>query len=130
MNVPENCLYTKEHEWVRLEGSVATVGITDFAQGELGDVVFVELPAVGAQVTAGSSLGTIEAVKTVADIYAPLSGKVAEVNGALADKPETVNGSPYEKGWMVRLELKDAAEARGLLTPAQYRALIEGGGHA
>lgn len=130
MNVPENLLYTKEHEWVRLDGTAATVGVTDFAQGELGDVVFVELPAAGTQTAAGKSLGTIEAVKTVADIYAPVTGKVLEVNGALGEKPELVNASPYDKGWMVRIEVKDPAETRGLLTPKQYRELVEGGAHA
>ena len=115
---------------MRLDGAVATVGITDFAQSELGDVVFVDLPSVGTEVAAAKTLGTIEAVKTVADLYAPVTGKVVEVNGALAEKPETVNASPYDEGWMVRIAVKDPGEAQGLLTPAQYRELVEGGAHA
>jgi len=127
---PEELRYTKEHEWVAVKGNVATMGITDYAQGELGDVVFVELPQAGTAVSAMKALGTIEAVKTVADLFSPLTGKVLEVNTALADRPDLVNHSPFDKGWMVRLEVSDPSELKALLTAAQYRALVEGGGAA
>ena len=104
MDTPKELRYTEEHEWVRLEGSVAVVGITDYAQGELGDIVFVELPEVGASVDARGVFGTIEAVKTVSDLYAPVTGKVLEVNGTLVDAPEEINQSPYDDGWLVKIE--------------------------
>jgi len=113
--------FTREHEWIRVEGDEGVVGITDFAAGELGDIVFVELPEVGAQVKAGESMGTIEAVKTVADLYAPVSGTVVAVNESLADHPETVNASPFEDGWLVRVRLSDPSELDALLDRAAYR---------
>jgi glycine cleavage system H protein len=124
MNIPQNLLYTKDHEWVRLEGDVAVVGITDFAQGELGDVVFVQLPAIGQAVRQGQSMGTIEAVKAVADIYSPLSGSVVEVNAALTDNPALMNQDPYGAGYAVKIKTSALAAERGaLLDPAAYADL-------
>jgi glycine cleavage system H protein len=130
VNLPDGLLYTREHEWVAMKEKVATMGITDFAQGELGDIVFIELPAVGKTVEAGKAFGTIEAVKTVADIFAPISGKIVEVNPALAENPETVNRSPYEEGWMVRIEASKPDEAGALLSRDDYARIVEGGAHA
>jgi glycine cleavage system H protein len=124
MNFPENLKYTKDHEWVLIEGETGTVGITDYAQGELGDVVFVELPAVGKTVKQGESFGTIEAVKAVSDLYAPVSGAVTAVNPELGSVPETVNKDPYGKGWMVKLKLTHPNEGAGLLSATAYKALI------
>jgi glycine cleavage system H protein len=124
MNIPEDLKYTKDHEWIRIEGETGTIGITDYAQGELGDVVFVELPAVGRAVKQHEVFGTIEAVKAVSDIYAPVSGSVTDVNAAVAASPEAVNKDPYGKGWMVKVKLSAAAEAGGLLDAAAYRSLI------
>lgn len=121
-NVPEDLRYSKDHEWVAFDEQtgVATVGITDYAQGELGDVVFVELPSEGADVTAHAACGTIEAVKAVAELFAPVSGTVAAVNAALEDSPETVNADPYGAGWMLRIELADRAELDDLMDAAGY----------
>jgi glycine cleavage system H protein len=116
--------FTKEHEWVAVDGSVATIGITDFAQGELGDIVFVEFPEVGSKVESMAPMGTIEAVKTVADLYAPVSGVVKEINTALEDNPDIVNKSPYEDGWFVKIELSNKSELDGLMTHAAYKDLI------
>ena len=124
MNFPENLKYTKDHEWVRIEGETGTVGITDYAQGELGDVVFVELPAVGKSVKQHEAFGTIEAVKAVSDLYAPMSGSVSEINAAVAAAPDAVNKDPYGKGWMVKVKLSSPGEAAGLLDAAAYRKLI------
>jgi glycine cleavage system H protein len=124
METPSDLRYTEDHEWVRLEGSTAVVGITDYAQGELGDVVFVELPKPGTAVEKGSVFGTIEAVKTVADLYAPVSGKVAAVNDGLNDEPETVNRSPYGDGWMVRIEADDVSELETLMDAGAYRTHV------
>ncbi len=124
MPYPEKYRYTKEHEWVCLEGSRAKVGITEHAQSELGDVVFVELPAVGTQVKKGETLGTVESVKAVSDIYAPLSGKVVEVNDALEAAPETVNKDPHGSGWLVVLETSAPGEVGTLLDAAGYEKLI------
>jgi glycine cleavage system H protein len=123
MNIPENLKYTKEHEWVRIDGSFGFVGITDFAQSELGDIVFVDLPQVGASMTKGSTFGTIEAVKAVSDLYAPVSGEVVEVNTTVADTPEVVNKDPYGEGWMLKVKIKDAADVSQLLDAAAYKAL-------
>jgi glycine cleavage system H protein len=124
MNVPQNLLYTKDHEWVRIEGDLAVVGITDFAQGELGDIVFVQLPEKGARIAQGESLGTIEAVKAVADIYSPLSGEVVEANTALGDKPELMNQQPYGDGWVVKIRPSNlSAEKASLLSAAAYTDL-------
>ena len=120
---PQGLRYTKEHEWLRLDGDIATVGITDFAAHELGDVVFVELPEVGRQVSQLASVGVIESVKAVSDLFAPVSGEVTETNGELAGQPELVNTDPYGAGWMVRVHLTDAGQLDGLLDPAAYEAL-------
>ena len=120
MNHPDNLRYTPSHEWVRLEGDQATIGITDHAQHELGDVVYLDLPEVGRTFRAGAVFGTVESVKAVSDLYAPLSGEVVEVNSALLDAPEGVNSSPYESGWMLKLRLSDPSETGGLLDSAAY----------
>jgi glycine cleavage system H protein len=126
-NVPQDLRYTKEHEYVKAAGQgVYTVGITDFAQGELGDVVFVELPQVGATLEQGASFGTIEAVKAVSDLYAPVSGEVVEVNGALDANPASVNSDPYGEGWMIRMRVSDASQVDALMDAAAYEALIGG----
>lgn len=124
MNFPDNLMYTKDHEWLLVNGDTGTVGITDHAQGELGDVVFVELPAKGKVMKQHDSFGTIEAVKAVSDLYSPTSGTVIEVNGALQGAPELVNKDPYGAGWMVKIKLSNPAEASGLLSSAEYKALI------
>lgn len=128
MNVPNDLRYTKEHEWIRVRGNEAEVGITDFAQGELGDVIFVELPAAGTKVGAMKPFGTIDAVKTVSDLFAPVAGEVIAVNDALKEEPVLVNQSPYEKGWMVRLRLENPGDVEKLLSPADYEKLL--GAHA
>jgi glycine cleavage system H protein len=128
MKVPEDLKYTKEHEWVRVRGQEAEVGITDFAQGELGDVVFVELPTVGAKVTQMKSFGTIDAVKTVSDLFAPVSGEVAAINTELKENPALINQSPYEKGWMVRIKMSNPADLEKLLNAASYQKTL--GAHA
>jgi glycine cleavage system H protein len=120
MNIPQELRYSKEHEWVRVEGNKATVGITDFAQHELGDVVFVELPAAGAAVTAGKQFAVVESVKAVSDIFAPVSGTVTAVNDALTDAPETINGDPYGAGWIAVIEMSDSGELAALLDSAGY----------
>ncbi len=124
MAVPENLKYTKDHEWILVEGTTGTVGITDHAQGELGDVVFVELPAPGKPVKHGESFGTIEAVKAVADLYAPVSGQITGTNGELSANPELVNKDPYGKGWMVKIAMTIPDELKGLMDAAAYKALI------
>lgn len=124
MTFPENLKYTKDHEWLKVEGDTGTIGITEYAQGELGDVVFVELPAVGKMLKQHDSFGTIEAVKAVSDLYAPVSGSVAEINKELEKTPETVNKDPYNAGWMVKIKLSNASEVSGLLDAAAYKALI------
>jgi glycine cleavage system H protein len=121
---PENFRYTKEHEWVLVEGATATVGITDHAQQELGDIVYVDLPKVGAVLEQGASLGSVESVKAVSDIYAPVSGEVREVNSALADKPETLNRDPHGAAWLVKVNVSNPAEVEGLLSAADYQAYI------
>jgi glycine cleavage system H protein len=124
MNIPENLKYTQDHEWARLEKDVLTVGITDYAQGELGDIVYIELPEEGAEVSRGESFGTIEAVKAVSDLYAPVSGTVIKVNKALANSPETVNADPYGEGWMIQIKISNSQEIDDLLTSRQYQELI------
>ena len=124
MNVPGSLKYTKEHEWVKIEGDVATVGITDFAQGELGDVVFVEIETQGETMDSGETLGTIEAVKTVSDIFMPVSGEITEVNEKLEDSPDIVNSDPYGEGWMVKIKMSDASEADNLMSADDYKELI------
>jgi glycine cleavage system H protein len=124
MNFPESVRYTKEHEWLRLEGEEGVVGITDFAQDSLGDVVFVELPAVGATLAQGQAFGVVESNKTVSDLFAPVSGRVVAVNETLREKPEQVNSDPYESGWMLRLALTSRAEADSLLDAKAYEAFV------
>ncbi|MDQ1381344.1 MAG: glycine cleavage system protein [Actinomycetota bacterium] len=126
MNVPDELRYSPEHEWVRLTGTVARVGITDFAQDSLGDVVFVELPDVGLDAVAGASVSEIESTKSVSDVYVPVSGVVSAVNDALTEQPELVNQDPYGAGWMFEMEVGEAGEVDGLLDAAAYRALTEG----
>lgn len=123
MNI-DDLRFTKEHEWVAVDGSIATIGVTDFAQGELGDIVFVELPEVGSEITKTETMGTIEAVKTVADLYAPVSGVVKEINASLEDNPAVVNQSPYDGGWFLKIEISDASELDDLMTHAAYKELI------
>ena len=127
MDTPAGNKYTEEHEWVRLEGKEAVVGITDYAQGELGDIVFVELPVPGVVLKQGDVFGTIEAVKTVSELYAPVSGKVTAVNDALKDRPEAVNQTPYGEGWMIRLSVQNPEEMAKLLSAEAYRAHVGGG---
>ena len=124
MPYPADYRYTKEHEWVRVSGNTATIGITDYAQNELGDVVFVELPKVGAKITAGQSFGTVESVKAVSEIYAPASGDVVEANTALADKPEEINKDPHGAAWLIKVKLANPAEVNGLMDAAAYEAYI------
>jgi glycine cleavage system H protein len=124
MNIPDGLKYTKDHEWIKIDGNIATVGITDFAQGELGDIVYVDISSVGNQVGQHEVFGTVEAVKTVSDLFMPISGKVIEFNKALDTAPEKVNGDPYGDGWMVKVELSNASEVASLLTAAQYKELI------
>ena len=121
---PTNYRYTKEHEWLNVEGSQATIGITDYAQQELGDVVFVQLPKVGAQVKAGGSFGSIESVKAVSDLFSPVSGEITEINSALADAPEKINQDPHGAAWLAKLRLADPKEAAGLMDAAAYQAYI------
>lgn len=124
MNAPKDLKYSAEHEWVKTEGGNVRIGITEFAQSELGDIVFVELPQVGDEIKAGDPFGSVESVKTVSELYAPISGKVIEVNTELEDSPEYVNESPYENAWMIVIEPSDAAEVDGLLSPEKYEELI------
>ena len=124
MNVPGNLSYTKDHEWIRVEDAMAYVGITDFAQGELGDVVFIEIETVGETLGREEVFGTIEAVKTVSDLFMPVSGEILEVNPLLEESPDVVNKDPYGKGWMVRVKMNDPSELDGLLTAEQYSALL------
>ncbi len=125
MNIPAELRYTKEHEWIRLDGKTATIGITEYAQGELGDIVFVELPKVGDHVAQMQAFGTIEAVKAVSELYAPVSGKVVEINGALEDDPMIINRDPYGDGWMIKVEVSDAAQVAALLDQGNYKRLLE-----
>jgi len=125
MNIPSALKYTKEHEWLRVEGEVAFVGITDFAQGELGDIVFLEIETCGETLAIEEVFGTIEAVKTVSDLFMPASAEILEVNPLLEEHPELVNTDPYGKGWLIKVNLTDAAELEQLLTAEQYTALLE-----
>lgn len=125
MNLPENLKYTKEHEWIRVEDNVAIVGITDFAQGELGDIVFVEVETEGETLDKGETFGTVEAVKTVSDLFMPVSGEVIEFNAALEDSPELINKDAYGDGWMIKIEMKDASELDALMNVADYKAMLE-----
>jgi glycine cleavage system H protein len=126
MNVPANLKYTKDHEWLKVDGEHAYAGITDFAQHELGDIVFIEVETVGEILEKHEAFGTIEAVKTVSDMYMPVSGEVLEFNEALTTNPEIINKDPYEKGWVIRIKISKTEEIAGLLTPDQYSAQIQG----
>lgn len=126
MEFPESLKYTKEHEWVRVEGDTAFVGVTDFAQRELGDIVYVEIETLDSDLEQGEVFGTVEAVKTVSDLYMPVSGKVIEFNEDLESEPEKVNESPYEEGWMIKIELADKGELDNLLSAEDYKELVEG----
>ena len=125
MNIPASLRYTKEHEWVDVEGTTATVGITDWAQSELGDIVFVELPAVGDEVKMGEAVGTIEAVKAVSELFSPISGKVIEVNAELETDPTVINQSAYERGWMIKVEMSDPDELESLLSDVEYAEITD-----
>ena len=124
MNVPDDLKYTAEHEWIRVEGDEIVVGVTDFAQGELGDVVFIEIETEGETLSKGDTFGTIEAVKTVSDLYMPLDGEVVEVNPALEETPELVNSQPFGEGWMVRIKMSDPAQLEELISADDYRSMI------
>ena len=125
MNLPDNIKYTEDHEWVKLDGDIATIGITDFAQSELGDIIFVEFPDDGIEVTQKESIGTLEAVKTVADIFSPLSGNVIELNTNLESTPELINESPYDAGWILKIKINDSEEINSLISSSDYNNLIK-----
>ena len=124
MNVPSNLKYTKDHEWIRIEGEIGFVGVTDFAQGELGDIVFVEIETVGETLKKEEVFGTIEAVKTVSDMFMPVSGEILEMNAAIEETPDVVNKDPYGKGWMVKIKITNPSEVNDLLTPEKYKTLV------
>ncbi len=124
MNLPDNLLYTKEHEWVRMDGEQAVIGITDFAQGELGDIVFIEFPEIDDNFNQNDSFGTVEAVKTVSDLYIPISGSIVEINEKLEDQPELINSDPYGDGWIVKVTPNDKSELNTLLSAENYKNLI------
>lgn len=124
MNLPDNLRYTKDHEWIKLEGNIATIGITDFAQGELGDIVYVDIETVGKPLEAEAVFGTVEAVKTVSDLFLPVSGTVTEVNPALANQPELINTDPYGEGWMVKMTVKSPDDVAKLLDSSAYQAVV------
>ena len=124
MNHPKNLMYTPEHEWVKLDGNIATIGITDFAQSELGDIIFLEFPNIDEHFSSGDVFGTIEAVKTVSDMYMPLTGKIIDINEDLNDSPEQVNDDPYENGWMVKIQIEDNIDKSELLDSQSYTELI------
>jgi glycine cleavage system H protein len=124
MNFPDNLRYTKDHEWIKLEGNVAIIGITDYAQRELGDIVYVEVESIGEKLEAGAVFGTVEAVKTVSDLFLPVGGTVTELNPALANSPESVNSDPYGEGWMVKMTVNDPADVEGLMDAEAYKNLV------
>jgi len=124
MNVPENLFYTKDHEWLKVEGQFGFVGVTDFAQGELGDVVFIEIETMGETLKKEEVFGTIEAVKTVSDMFMPVGGEILEVNPSLEETPDVVNKDPYGEGWMIKMKISDPAEVKGLLSAESYKALL------
>ena len=125
MNIPEELKYTEEHEWVRIEDNIAIVGITDFAQGELGDIVYLEIDTLDSQIDSNEVFGTVEAVKTVSDLFMPITGKVIEVNPSLEDKPELVNEDPYGKGWIIKIHITEESQIDNLLSPSDYKNLID-----
>lgn len=124
MSIPKELRYSEDHEWVKVDGNKARIGITEFAQSELGDIVFMELPEVGTEITIGESFGSVESVKTVSELNAPISGKIVEINEELGDEPQFVNESPYEKGWMIVVELSDESQIDNLLSAEKYEAMI------
>ncbi|MCU7619163.1 glycine cleavage system protein GcvH [Chryseobacterium sp. PBS4-4] len=124
MNTPSELKYTKDHEWVKIEGNIATIGITDFAQGELGDIVYVDVDTVDDDINGGDVFGSVEAVKTVSDLFLPISGKVIEFNAALEDQPELLNTEPYGNGWIIKLEIADGADQSELLSAEEYQEII------
>ncbi|PWK20898.1 glycine cleavage system protein GcvH [Xanthomarina spongicola] len=124
MNIPSNLKYTKDHEWIKIEGDIATIGITDFAQGELGDIVYVEVETLDETLDAEEIFGTVEAVKTVSDLFLPLSGEIIEFNESLEDEPEKVNSDPYGEGWMIKLKCSDLSQVDNLMSSEDYKALI------
>lgn len=124
MNIPANLHYSKDHEWLRVEGEFGYIGVTDFAQGELGDIVFIEIETIGETLNKEEVFGTIEAVKTVSDLFMPVGGEILEVNPALEDSPDLVNNDPYGEGWMIKIKISDPAEVEGLLNPEQYGELL------
>jgi len=126
MNIPSELKYTKDHEWIKIEGTIATVGITDFAQGELGDIVYVDVDTLDDTVAEGEVFGSVEAVKTVSDLFMPLTGEVIEFNDTLEDDPELVNSDPYNKGWMIKIEFTDNSQLEGLLDATAYESLVKG----
>ncbi|TVZ26992.1 glycine cleavage system H protein [Gillisia sp. Hel_I_86] len=126
MNIPQELKYTKDHEWVKIDGNIATIGVTDFAQGELGDIVYVEVETVGETMEREEVFGTVEAVKTVSDLLLPLTGEIIEFNESLEDTPEKVNTDPYGEGWMVKIQIADEDEITGLMSPGEYKDLIGG----
>ncbi|MFY9243390.1 MAG: glycine cleavage system protein GcvH [Polaribacter sp.] len=126
MNIPAELKYTKDHEWIKIEGSIATVGITDFAQGELGDIVYVDVDTLDDTVEEGEVFGSVEAVKTVSDLFMPLTGEVIEFNEALEHDPELVNSDPYEKGWMIKINISDESQIENLLNAEEYKNLVKG----
>ncbi len=125
MSIPEELKYTEEHEWVRMEDNIAIVGITDFAQGELGDIVYLEIDTLDSQIDSNEVFGTVEAVKTVSDLFMPITGKVIEVNPNLEDKPELVNEDPYGEGWIIKIDISEQSEIDSLLSPSDYKNLID-----
>ena len=124
MDIPKNLLFTKDHEWARVENNVVTIGITDFAQSELGDIIFVEFPEIGDMVDVGSSAGTIEAVKTVTDIFSPVKGKIIEINNGIDNSPEVMNTDPYGDGWLMKIELTDEDCSSELMSPSEYESFV------
>lgn len=124
MNIPEGLKYTNEHEWIKVEGNIGTVGLTDYAQGELGDIIYVDVTTVGNDVAQGDTFGTVEAVKTVSDMFAPVSGKISEFNTAVNDNPASVNQDPYGSGWLVKMEISNMGELHSLLSPEDYKKLV------
>ncbi|MBT3688875.1 MAG: glycine cleavage system protein GcvH [Cryomorphaceae bacterium] len=125
MNIPEELKYTEEHEWVKIQDNIATVGITDFAQGELGDIVYLEIDTLDSEIALNEVFGTVEAVKTVSDLFMPVGGKVIETNSNLEDKPELVNDDPYGEGWIIKIDISDLSETESLLSPQDYKNLID-----
>ena len=124
MNIPEELKYTEEHEWVKIEDNIATIGITDFAQGELGDIVYLEIDSLDSEISLNEVFGTVEAVKTVSDLFMPVGGKVIEMNSTLEDKPELINEDPYGEGWIIKIDISDLSEVDNLLSPEEYKNMI------